>query len=277
MPVLLKTMTTGLRESNRAHLRTPAMLVIVLLASWSPLVFSEGRDFEAASAAYRAKNYSQAFADFTSLAKAGDARAQTVLAIMYKYGESVPINLEQAYDWYLKAAVQGYPPAQYNVGVMLGEGKGVDKDTNEALRWLRKAADAGYERAKDQMAQITGDQSLANNAGEPVAWSKSWNLRLPNDIRYDPEQADLEAGEFRVQLGAFGTVAAAERLWKKLRANQGDLFQGLQAVYSEAPRGQKSIYRLQVGIFNGRTQATYFCDLFKRQFRSNGCLVVAAE
>lgn len=237
-------------------------------------------DFESASAAYRAKQYHEAFQAFTELAEAGDARAQTILAIMYKYGESVPIDLASAYGWYERAAVQGYPPAQNNVGVMLADGSGVEKDSEEALRWLQKALDAGYERARDKIAEVSGDQRIAMASDEPVAWSKSWNLRLPNAIR-NAASAELPLEErfpeFRVQLGAMSSLAGAQKLWQQLNANRGDLFEGYQPIFEEIEQPGGSIVRLQLGPFASYRQANAFCEALKLQFGRDGCLILNVQ
>jgi TPR repeat protein len=245
--------------------------VVLLLVCTSLLARA---DFESASIAYRNQNYTQAFAEFSELAEAGDPRAQTVLAIMYKYGESVPLDYIKAYNWYHRAAVQGYPPAQYNVGIMLADGSGVDRDAAEAVKWLQKAADAGYERARDRIAEVTGDISLEPAIAEPIAWSKSWNLRLPNSIRDNlVEETDSGLAVYRVQLGAMSTVTAAEHLWHQVSAGYESLFQDYQPVYRQTQAGNSSIFRLQVGPFDTEDSAERFCQQL-RQLQKTGCLVV---
>ena len=91
------------------------LTIILLLAS----SFRAIADIEAASQAYRNKDYGTAFEAFTELARNGDARSQAILAMMYEYGESTAVDLEQSFHWYLEAALQGHPSSQYNVGTML--------------------------------------------------------------------------------------------------------------------------------------------------------------
>ncbi len=237
-------------------------------------------DFESASEAYRAQDYPTAFEEFSALAKAGDPRAQSVLAIMYKYGESVTLDLEEAYQWYHLAAVQGYPPAQFNVGLMLAEGRGVEQDEDEALKWLSLAADAGYERANDKIAEIKGFQTYAIGTREPIAWSKSWNLRLPNDIRnQETEDVSLPVDSitvFRVQLGAMSSITAAEHLWHQVSAGNEDLFDAYQPIFKKAAPGGRALFRLQVGPFDDKAHADEFCALLTARM-DNGCLVVLSR
>lgn len=251
--------------------------VLALIAS-SPLFASA--DFETASNAYRAQNYARAFEEFSELAEQGDPRAQSVLAIMYKYGESVELSLGTAFEWYQRAAVQGYPPAQFNVGLMLAEGKGVAQNEEEALKWLGRAADAGYERANDKIAELKGNQTYAVGHREPIAWSQSWNLRLPNEIRYE-ETAEVALGPgaipvFRVQLGAMSSITGAEHLWHQLSAGNEDLFEAYRPVFKRAESRGRSIFRLQVGPFDNKLEASDFCDRLTARV-NNGCLVVLSN
>lgn len=233
-------------------------------------------DFESASAAYRNQQYGIAFSQFSELAEAGDARAQAVLAIMYKYGESVPVNPAKAYDWYLRAAQQGYPPAQYNVGIMLADGLGTPPDQQQALQWLQAAADAGYERASERIATLTGGPALATISDEPVAWSQSWNLRLPNSIRYQQDApVDLALKVYRVQLGAMRSITAAESLWRRLAETSPAFFADYQPIYREAQVNGRRIYRLQVGPFNEQGDADSFCVEYAYRIRDTaGCVVL---
>ena len=63
------------------NIRTTSCILLLLMP---PALFA---DFDSASQAYQNQDYRTAFAEFSELAEAGDARSQTVLAIMYKYGE----------------------------------------------------------------------------------------------------------------------------------------------------------------------------------------------
>ena len=81
-------------------------------------------------------------------AEQGDARAQSRLGNMYRYGEGVPQDDAEAVRWYRLAAEQGYASAQTRLGVMHFEGRGVMQDFAEAARWYRRAADQGEVHAQ---------------------------------------------------------------------------------------------------------------------------------
>lgn len=58
-------------------------------------------------AAYGAEAYEVALHELRPLAKAGHAAAQFTLGRMYRYGEAVPLDLDQAIHWLTAAAEQG--------------------------------------------------------------------------------------------------------------------------------------------------------------------------
>ena len=82
--------------------------------------------FDQGAALYRDQNYAAALPIFLALAKQGDVQAQTVLAMMFRYGEGTPVDSETALSVYRLAAEAGHAPAQYQMGVMLRDGEGVD-------------------------------------------------------------------------------------------------------------------------------------------------------
>lgn len=76
-------------------------------------------------------------------AELGDAMAQYFVGQMYRKGDGVEKNSEQALSWYRKAAEQGNRPALYNLGWMYDSGEDVPKDLEKALFWYEKAAQQG--------------------------------------------------------------------------------------------------------------------------------------
>ena len=243
-------------------------------------------DFESAVRAYKSQDYHQAFEGFASLAAAGDARSQTILAIMYKYGEGVPENPGMAGYWYRKAAEQGYPPAQYNLGAMLADGRGVEPDPIEAKVWLQKAAEAGFARASDKLAEISGDLRsgdirsgdirIASPGGEAVPWSRNWDLRLPDEIRFgEISRVDPTLKVYRIQLGAMSSVASAQQLWKQALRGNEHLLGGYQPIYRPGSLHGKAIWRVQIGPFSDRASAGRVCRAYLNQpDRRSDCLVI---
>ena len=77
--------------------------ICLILLAFFVLVASSASaesEFESAAESYRHNDYARALPAFTRLAKQGDARAQTVLALMYKYGEGTAEDVKTAFYWY---------------------------------------------------------------------------------------------------------------------------------------------------------------------------------
>jgi hypothetical protein len=237
--------------------------------------------FEQAAEAYRTRNYALAFQLFSDLAEENDTRSQTVLALMYKFGEGVQEDLSDAAKWYRRAAESGYAPAQYNLGVMLAKGQGVPVDRREARRWLIAANDAGFERAAADLAAIDGDPlPLAHpERRDPVEWSKAWNLRLPVTVPRFAGRDDTITGtsgegssalsthrtqpkkftRYRVQLGSMGSEKAALRLWQILSDANPVLFDNLTREVSVGSVNGQTIFRLRASVFTSLDAAKAFC------------------
>ena len=110
------------------------------------------RDTDAALAAYRKGDYGNALQHVSPLADQGDARAQSLLGLMYLHGRGVPQDDLAAANWFRLAADQGDAPAQFNLGVMYAEGRGVPQDYVEAVKWYRLAADRRHAQAQYNLA-----------------------------------------------------------------------------------------------------------------------------
>ena len=74
------------------------------------------------------------------LAEKGSAEAQHTLGLMYRSGEGVDVNLEDAVTWLKKAAKQNYAEAQYELGNIYYNGvDDIPKDAEQAVFWYAKA------------------------------------------------------------------------------------------------------------------------------------------
>ena len=70
----------------------------------------------------------------------GEAKAQTILGLMYYEGRGVPQDYVQAHKWFNLAAAQGYANAQFLLGAMYERGEGVPQDYVQAHKWFNLAA-----------------------------------------------------------------------------------------------------------------------------------------
>jgi TPR repeat protein len=71
---------------------------------------------------------------WTNRTEQGDADAQKELGDMYRSGEGVTKDINEAAKWYHKSAEQGNGDAQYILGSLYSKGDGVLKDSTEALK-----------------------------------------------------------------------------------------------------------------------------------------------
>lgn len=231
-------------------------------------------DFDAAADIYRRSDYKGAMEAFLTLAELGDARAQTVLALMYKYGEGVPLDLERSFGWYKEAAELGYAPAQFHTGVSLAEGIGTPIDNDQAIHWLALSAEAGFERAQDKLQELnaTGAADIPV-ASDLIVWSKNWDFNLPVDIRFQLDEQPASEDSFRVQFGAMSTEQAAHSLWNLITQCDLAMFSGFPLLISQSIESTRTLYRVQTGPFNTLEDAAEFCQKLRGKIET-GCLSI---
>lgn len=95
-------------------------------------------------------------------AEHGDALAQNVMGLAYKYGMTVPQDHRMSLMWFHRAAEQNHPDAQFNLariygkaeGSYLKQGRVVPQDNMEAAKWLRRAAEQGYSPAQAKLGAL---------------------------------------------------------------------------------------------------------------------------
>ena len=103
------------------------------------------QSIDAAYAAYQNADYPSALRLSRPLAEQGDARAQSLLGLIYYNGRGVRQDEREAIRWFRRAADQGDAAAQLQLGIMYSEGRGVPQDYFEAARWYQIAADRSAE------------------------------------------------------------------------------------------------------------------------------------
>ncbi len=74
-----------------------------------------------------------------TLAEQGDAEAQFALGTMYRDGQGVRRDYDEALRWWRKAAEQGVVDAQYALGNIYSGGTGIARDNAQAYMWYRIA------------------------------------------------------------------------------------------------------------------------------------------
>jgi uncharacterized protein len=108
--------------------------------------------FQSAEMLSAVGEHAQAAAAYTTLADAGDTRAQTRLAWMYESGRGVARSLSEAARRFQIAADAGEAEAQYAIAVMLATGKGLPRDRAVSKTWLARAAQQKYPAAVSALA-----------------------------------------------------------------------------------------------------------------------------
>jgi hypothetical protein len=237
-----------------------ALLVFSLLTA-PPLL----ADFDSAVAEYRRSNYLGAIEAFLPLAQEGDARAQTILALMYRYGEGTPQDLSSAFKWYKRAAELDYAPAQYHAGVMLAEGIGVEADFEGGVTWLTRASQAGFSRADSKLEELNAP-AVASATKHFEPWSQNWDFSLPNDVRFQNKNELVPADgnlvpQFNVHLGTLDSKQLALSMRDILTELEPRLFEGLSPVIQESVKPGRTLYEVQTGPFESIEQARSFCRL----------------
>ena len=100
-------------------------------------------------------DYTAALNYWRPLAELGHAGAQSIFAVMYSAGQSVPQNDDEAVVWFQKAANQGFARAQYNLGLWYATGRGIPQDFVSAHIWFTLAAAQGDKSAQKGQNLVT--------------------------------------------------------------------------------------------------------------------------
>ena len=111
--------------------------------------------------AYRSRNYSQAFKEWETLAKAGNPTAEFSLGMLYYKGQGVERNYKVAVKWYTLAANKGDEFGQFNLGWMYEAGKGVARDYQIAAKWYHLAAEKGHSDAQYNLGLLAQCPNLS--------------------------------------------------------------------------------------------------------------------
>jgi TPR repeat protein len=190
------------------------------------------------------------------------------------------------------SADRGEPRAQYVYGTELFNGELAPKDWVRAYAMMTRASAAGIPRASESLAQM--DRYIpAPDRQKGIELARTWDRQRPQlaavapiatipvtkssakpaPVVAKPKPAAMPAapkpaaGEWRVQLGAFGTPTAAQSLWSKLNGKVSALG-GLAPDYVKAG----AMTRLQATGIASSAAAAQVCASVKAA--GNPCLVV---
>ena len=108
---------------------------------------------------YQRKDYAAAVAKWRGVAQSGNREAQSLLGIMYAFGQGVPQDYPQAIKWLRMAAAQGEPKAMFKLGSMYANGQGFDRDHQRAAMWFIMAAEGGDAKAPKELEKSSKELS----------------------------------------------------------------------------------------------------------------------
>ena len=216
---------------------------------------------------------------FQKAAAQGHEQAQSSLGLlMFHEG-----NRAGAMPWIKKAAERGDPRAQYIYGTALFNGDLVGKDWPRAYALMTQAAAKGLPVAADTLSKMdqfiplaerqkgialarrTGGTATAAAAkpprvaggAAPAAAKAAAPAAKPADKPAVQTAKASSGGKWRVQLGAYGSQAAAQGQWTKLSKIGG--LAGLSPSYEPAGK----LTRLRVGPLASKAAADKACAAAK--------------
>lgn len=108
---------------------------------------------------YQRKDYAAAVAKWRGVAQSGDREAQSLLGIMYAFGQGVPQDYPQAISWLRMAAAQGETKAQFKLGSMYANGQGFTRNHQRAAMWFAIASEGGHPKAGKELAKSASELS----------------------------------------------------------------------------------------------------------------------
>ena len=178
-------------------------------------------------------------------AESGDPRSLYILGTAHFNGDFVPRNWPLAYGMMMRAADQGLPPAAASLEEMNKHIGPEDRQRGVAI-----AAQLKRTAGTTQLAAATSKPPRA--AGQAPATAR------PSAAAPAPRPAAAAGGRWRVQLGAFGNAAGAQRAWAGLKSKVGAL-----AALQPHTVAAGGVTRLQAGPLASRAAADRVCAAAK--------------
>ena len=214
--------------------------------------------YDKGASAYKRGDFETALAVFRPLAENGDAKAQSILGLMYSFGEGVPVDYRESARWYRRAAEQSSSVAQYNLGMFYLEGKGVSQSTDEAIKWLTAAADGGHFRARSELAKVDAG-SYSDLASPPsdsleapptmtaaAADPRSVVPRKPQPAEPEPKTASKTTGPAATAATASATATPAKTNDQTNAHTKANNHANNNARAAQSATSNNRVYRVQL-------------------------------
>ena len=214
------------------------------------------------------RNLQEAFSWYRKVAEQGLALAQYNLAYMYYRGEGVERNFQKAFEWFHKVAEQGLALAQYNLAVMYYNGKWRERSFGEAFEWYRRAAEQGYAPAQYNLAIMHyNGAGIEKNIQEAFSW-----YRRAAEQGYAKAQYNLAimhyngAGiEKNIQEAFSWYRRAAEQGYAKAQYNLAQMYYHGEGIEKNL---QEAHYWVHKASEQGHARAYSFRDLIEEELNT---------
>jgi TPR repeat protein len=167
-------------------------------------------------AAYQKGKYATALQLVRPLADEGDARAESLLGLLYYRGRGVPQDYTAAVTWFRRAAGRGDATAQLYLGIMYSEGQGVPQDHAEAAKWYLRAADQDEPLAQYNLGLLySGDEVTERDNVRAYMWLNLAAAHFPaSDSRRVTAVAQRELLSNRMTQDQIAEAQRLAREWK---------------------------------------------------------------
>ena len=161
-------------------------------------------------------------------AKRGSRQAQYELALCFRDGRGIEVNLAKALYWMRQAAEAGLPEAQLELGVLLvqdlpvgGNKSSTLEHDNESFYWILRAAKNGLPEAQIELAQLFVEgRYVHRNPSTAFYWFKRAAKAGHPYAQYRVGAMLLDGEVTNGCVGNQGSQAEAVK-WLKLASEQG--------------------------------------------------------
>ncbi len=129
----------------------PSLLILVALAPAAEAGTALGRSPMSTNLYFTKVSY------LRHQAEQGEPNAQFILANNYNDPDNayqLPVDHQQAAEWYQRAARQGHTGAAFNLAVMNIQALGMPRDLLTGLAWLKIAAAQGHGQSRDLIPEL---------------------------------------------------------------------------------------------------------------------------
>ncbi len=149
---------------------TRSLPVLFLLLAVQQVIAGDNPVMEGYDA-FKEEEYERAFELWQEPARAGNARAQFFLSVMYAEGIGVTRDPLRALYLLKDAAAGGLRTAQFDLGMRYQQGRGVEKSESAGAYWLSRAAHNGLAKAQFNLGALYFlGKGMEQNRHQAVYW-----------------------------------------------------------------------------------------------------------